>query len=345
MPSEYALVAALWAAMTYIWPELDTVPYLTITSSTKRSGKTLFADLIANVASNARNVGGLTTAVIARLIRDEHAVLFVDEAETLSGKSSSDVRSMLNMGYKAGQTWPRTGRDGQLEHWPVFCPKAFILIGDLTDTLRDRSIMFRMARGNAPERYVSRIGEPDGAALGARLQEWFHDHKEQVLNAYFKHDGLDFLPARDAEIWLSLFAVCSVLAPDRMSELRRAAVDLATEKTMARTIHTSLEMDIAEEQATSDEYAEKLVRDLLTVMGKAKSIYTGDALTALYALDVAPWRKFRGVGLTAIDMGNLLKRFPMVTPKPIRTGSKGTPTEKVARGYRREDVEKAVRSL
>lgn len=346
---DYAFALSLWTAATYLWPHFDAFGYLVITSDTKRSGKTRLSEILQNVSSNPRAFAAMTPSTLFRSIRDENPTIFIDEAEAISGEAAGTMRTVLNVGYRKGQTVPRQGKGGMIEEWPVYCPKVFILIGDMFDTLRDRSIIIRMRRTKAAlQRFRYDIAKADGNALGEQVNAFLTDRKDMVLDWYMGASTEDFafLPDRDAEIWMPLFAVCSVLAPERMDELKRVAVDMTTDKTQeSRRYH---ELGQSEEDATNEEYAERLLKDLHTAMNGDKHLYTNEALDKLKAIPTAPWRKFRGDGLTAIDMGNLLSRFG-VAPKLIRTGRKGQKTgtnaERVARGYRAEDVTKAIAGL
>lgn len=336
--NSHAFVAALWAAGTYLWPHFDAFPYLTITSSTKRSGKSRFAELLSFMSSNPRNMAGMTPATVFRSIRDEQPTLFMDEAESLSSESASMIRSVLNIGYRKGQVIPRMGKQG-VEEWPAYCPKAFILIGDVYDTLRDRSIIFTMRRGEAPTRFLFEPAKLDGNDIGAAFKEALEFHREAIMAAY-SVGGLEFLADRDEEIWLPLFAIASVLTPDRVVELQRIAVDMATDKTSDAKRHTNLLG--AEKEAEEIEYAKRLVHDLLAIMGTAKSVFSTDALPKLYELPTGPWRRFRGEGLTAIDMSNMLSRFG-VKPKSISVGTRKD--REVRRGYTRDNVMAGIKLI
>lgn len=335
---DYALVGALYAAGTYLWPDFDAYGYLVITADVKRSGKSRFAEVLSNVSSNPRNFAGMTPATLFRSIKDENPTVFIDEAETMSSEAADVMRAVLNVGYRKGQTIPRMGKTGVVE-WPVYCPKVFILIGDVNDTLRDRSIVIRMQRGTPRERFLYEVAKADGHALGVKLLELLSERKDQVMQSYM-NTRLPFLGDRDEELWLPLFAVCSVLAPHRIPELERIAVDMSTEKTMPKRKFTTLAG--AEEEAMDEEYAVRLLRDLCKVIDGNKHIFTQDALEKLKALATSPWRKFRGEGLDAHDMGNLLSRFG-IQPRLVRGpgGAKG----KVARGYRKEDAAAALKKL
>ena len=118
---DYALVASLWAAATYLWPHFDAFPYLVITSDTKRSGKTRFSEILSFLCSNSRNMAGMTAATVFRTIRDEQPTMFIDEAESLSGESADTMRTVLNVGYRRGQTIPRVEKN-RVVQWPAYCP-------------------------------------------------------------------------------------------------------------------------------------------------------------------------------------------------------------------------------
>jgi hypothetical protein len=334
-------VLALWTLATYLWPSFDAFPYLVITSDTKRSGKTRLSELLGFAASNTRSMAGMTAATMFRSIRDENPTIIVDEAEALSSESADMMRAVLNVGYRRGQTIPRMN-NGVIEEWPAYCPKVFVLIGDVFDTLRDRSIIVRMRRGQPGRRFLYEPAKLEGNDLGAKLKETADELGGAILDLYMSSAGLTFLQDRDEEIWMPIFAAASIVCPDRMDELTRAAVDMATMKTQDVRRHTELQMREAEREASDIEYAERLLQDLQIVLAEKKIVFTADAITLLFALPTGPWRKFRGDGLTPVDMANLLSRFG-VKPRLVR--SKGGRSSKVARGYRLEDITKALEQL
>lgn len=157
----HAFALALWTLGTYMWPSFDQFPYICITADTKRAGKTRCAEVMSKVVANPRFTGASASAIF-RMIRDEKPTLFMDEAESmLSGESHNTMHEVMNKGNRAGQTISRTDMsaageeqpDGSVSsgvrHWPVYCPKVFILIGDVYDTLRDRSVVIRMRRAQS----------------------------------------------------------------------------------------------------------------------------------------------------------------------------------------------------
>lgn len=335
----HAFVAALWVLATYLWQSFDAFPYLVISSPVKRSGKTRFSEVLDFLVANGRRFTAATMGSIYAAIKEQAPVIFLDEAETLSREDASGMRAILNAGYRKGATVPRWSRQGVVE-WPVYCPKVFILIGDVFDTLRDRAILIEMWRGEPPQRFSYQHAKAEGNALGVTIQAAVQAAAAEIVRRY-ETTTLAFLQDRDEELWLPLFAVCRVVAPEREKELARVAIDLATLKTQEK--RTYRELVGAETKAQQDEYARHLLRDLYAVMDGTRFVYTKDAVTRLQAIDTAPWRTYNGEGINDYNLADLLKPLG-VAPRLIKSGTKRAGT-KVARGYRRDEVEKALKKL
>lgn len=351
----YSFVAALWVCATYLWPVFDAFPYLVISSPVKRSGKTRFSEVLDFVVRGGHRFTAATMPSIYSAIRDAYAedpvthalephggaVIFLDEAETLSREDASGMRAVLNAGYRKGATVPRWSKTGVVQ-WPVYCPKVFILIGDVFDTLRDRSIVVEMWRGEPAKRFNYNAAKAEGQALGVGLVEAMQAARGALTGTY-ETLTLPFLGDRDEEIWLPLFAVCQALAPERVIDLQRVAADLATLKTQEKRTYRDLQ--VTEHRFEQDEYARRLLRDLASVLDGQRFIYTQDALTRLLAIPTAPWRTFRGTGLDpkGYNLADLLKPLG-VAPVLIKSGTVRS-GKKVARGYRRDDIERALAKL
>lgn len=337
----YSLPLSLWIVGTFCYPEFDAFPYLVITSPTKRSGKTRLSEMISFCCANPRNFAALTAATMFRSIDSENPTLIFDEAETLSSEAASNMRAVLNVGYRRGQTVPRVTGSG-IKEFSTYCPKIFVLIGDVYDTLRDRSIVITMKRAETRKRFLFEAAKEEGRELRDAIDAEVKNKIGNLRHAFETHKGLPFLMDRDEEIWTALFCVCEVFAKDRLPELQMAAADMATEKTATAKRFTDLKA--AEDAATEDEYAKKLLADLWALfVTNGKVISTQHAIEALRAIPTSPWRKFRGDGIDAHDLANMLSRFG-VRPVRIALGS-GRGNQKFYRGYKRLDVEKAMAKL
>lgn len=339
--TSYALVIALWAVATFIWTAFDAFPYLVVTSATKRSGKTRLLELISFVASNSRLFTDISPAALYRTINVEKPTLLLDEAEMFSS-AKSEYRSLLNTGYRRGQTVKR--HDGEYE---TYCPKAFALIGDVHDTLRDRSVVIEMRRGEAARRFVYAVAKEEGAALREMINATVSLKAEGITDAVRKFEGLSFLTDRDEEIWSPLFILCRLICPDRIDELTRAAADISAAKTAKARRY--LELGDQEDRMQEEEYSVRLLRDMLHVIGDQKQITTQEAITKLREIPTSPWRRFRGEGLKdgiegAMVVAGLLSRFG-VKSSTIRIAPKNVGTGSTAKGYKRDALLNAIAEI
>lgn len=341
----YSLPIALWVIATYIFPDFDSFPYMVITSSTKRSGKTRCAEILSFICSNPSFSGAMTPAAVYREMAETQPTLFMDEAESLNSEAANAMRSILNMGYRKGAKVKRVIGKQVLE-FDTYCPKVFVLIGDVYDTLKDRSIIVRMKRADVaslePFKYETQKAE--GAALRDEITAVLEEKRFDILEFFTNFPGIKFLTDRDAEIWTPLFCVASMLCPERMEELSRVAVDMATEKTAEAEKY--IQLLSTEEEAATSEYDVRLLRDMCTIINGNKHVPTVEALQMLKELPTAPWRKFHGAGLTASQLSDILNRFG-VRPQNVRSGKKGNGDKyaKVVKGYKLEDVKKALAKL
>jgi hypothetical protein len=125
------------------------------------------------------------------------------------------------------------GDDGKFEaqEFEVYCPKVFILIGMLWDTLADRCIPINMRRRklNEPvERFFYSAAKREARSVLKNVAAWAESNRQKVKRCL--RGDLAFLQDREAELWLPLFAVCQVAAPQCVEELRHIALRLSRSK-------------------------------------------------------------------------------------------------------------------
>ena len=336
---DYSLPLALWAIGTQVYPHFDSYPYLVVTSATKRSGKTRLAEILSFISSNPVSSGAMTPASMFKTMADERPTIFIDEAESLSSEAASNMRVVLNMGYRKGQTVRRVVGQ-EVREYEVYCPKCFILIGDVYDTLKDRSIIIRMRRGEAAERFVFEPVKAEGAVLREKIHQWIEENESALINSFTTFKGIEFLTDRDEEIWTPLFVLCQMIAPERIKELQQLAVDIATEKTQESRRYSELENQ--EEKAADDEYAQRLLRDVASIIDGKKYLPTSEILERLRAIPTAPWRVYKGEGITMHSLSTMLSRFG-VAPSNVQIG-RGRANRKVVKGYRALDVQVALKN-
>lgn len=337
----YYLPLSLFAVLEHCWDEcFDEVPYMSVSAMVKSAGKTRVLELLSFVGGEEKTIlvdGSVTVAALYTEI-EQRKVILIDESERLQNPHSQ-FRPILNGGYRRGQTVLRK-LGGQNEKFNIFCPKVFSHIGDLHDTLRDRCIVVQMQRtmGGDRKEYVRQVAEAEGSVIAVEISEAVLDKLADIQHAYVHYHelypSLNFLRDRDREIWKPLFSLCQVFAPNRIPDLERSAIDIATLKTLPVRRFESLKDE--EEKARKLEYAEHLLRDVLSVIGERDKITTAELVKGLRDIGTSPWRSYEGSGITDISLASLLKLFG-VEPKTIRVKPKGEPNS-TAKGYTRADM-------
>jgi hypothetical protein len=236
LPPGISFVVSLWVIGTYIFEVFDCFGYLTITSPVKRCGKTRFGELLELLCCRSMMSVNVSEAALFRSIESEKPTVIIDEAEALRNKSSERAQyllSILQAGFRQGAVVPRcVGRSHEVEKFSVYCPKAILAIGNLPDTLTDRSIVVSMRRHLPSEsvaRFRRRLAAQQAEGTVSTITAWVDAHEEQISRAYLKQN-LDFLKDREADIWEPLFAIASVAVPERLEELKQVAIRLSGAK-------------------------------------------------------------------------------------------------------------------
>jgi hypothetical protein len=343
----YFLPLALFAVLEHCWNEcFDEVPYLSVAAMVMSAGKTRVLELLSFLGGEEKAIlvdGSVTLAALYTEI-DEKKVILIDESERFNNPHSL-FRPILNSGYRRdGYVLRKIG--GQNVRFSVFCPKVFAQIGDLYDSLRDRCIVIEMQRTMAGSRkeYLRQVAKAEGNDIASEIATAVFEKLEEIQDSYLHYHefypSMNFLRDRDREIWKPLFTLCQVFAPERLPELERSAIDIATLKTLPVRRFEHLKDE--EEKARKLEYAEHLLRDVLTVIGDRDRITTADLLNGLRDIPTAPWRLYEGPGITDISLAATLKLFGVV-PKTIRFKPKSEPNS-TAKGYYRADLVAAAKT-
>jgi len=311
LPDAAYFPLAMWTIATYVSDAFDAFPYIALVSPAKRCGKTRVLELLELLCLKAWRGTSPTSAALYRMMADSPTLL-LDEVEALRGKQVSEVSqailAVLNAGHRKGATVPRCdGPQNKVKHFPVFGPKAFAAIGGLPDTLADRSICITMQRKTASQtvaRFLNSKGKMEAEPIRALLTSWAEQQRETVRTAYEGMADLGFLTDRDADLWMPLFAVCSVAAPERVGELKQCAQALTGSKA-ADDVEDSLPL--------------KLLADVRSLWPmSAAHMATATVLERLKEIPDSPWTDFGKNGLNARALSRMLRPFG-VEPRQVRT--------------------------
>jgi hypothetical protein len=331
--SEYqATAVVLWVAHTHALDAAEVSPYLAITSPEKRSGKTRLLEVLELVVARPWRIITPSEAVLYRKVAAVRPTVLLDEADAVfyeKGPRYEGLRALLNAGHRRGAVVSRCVGDGpkqRLEDFPVFCPKALAGIGDLPDTVADRSIPIRLAR-RAPAEKVERFRYRDAAQAGVALQQALGEELASYLETL--QESRPEIPAilndRAAECWEPLMALAVLAGGTWPQAARQAAIALHAAAMQDQTLGIQL---LAAIRDTFAEHAE----DRLS---------TAALLQALVNRDDGPWAEWWGRAVAAGDskgpghrLSRLLRPFN-IGPRKIRIGAD------TMRGFLRSDFEDA----
>lgn len=327
-PSVDARVAvALWTLHAHAVDAFESTPRLALLSPEKGSGKTRTLEVLGLLVPDPIHAVNMSAAALYRLVKEKQPTLLLDEADSYLGnlvaKQHEDLRGLINAGHRRGATVYRgevTGKTVSVVEFPAFAACALAGIGDLPDTILDRSIVIAMKRRAPDERveaFRDRLVRPQAEELRARLAAWAEAHADALGEAWPEMPS--GIVDRAADVLEPLIAIADQAGGDWPERARQAATNLN---------------NVRAEQDPS--LGVQLLHDCqrLFASREADRLTTETLLDALVALDESPWGDLRGKPLDARGLARRLRSFE-VRPGDHRFED-GT-----RKGYRREDFHDA----
>jgi hypothetical protein len=327
---QQADAVALFVVHTYAVNVADSTPRLSVQSPEKRSGKTRLLELVELLARRAYLAASVSSSALFRLIEAHQATVLIDEADTIFARTrngdprNEDLRGLVNAGHRRGAVVIRCVGEGAAlttKAFPVFGPVALAGIGQLPDTIHDRSIVIALRRRRPDETVESfrrRLHEAEARALARRVAAWVHRQHHQL--AHHIPEMPTGLIDRTADAWEPLLAIADVAGGDWPTVARDAAIALS---------YT---------QAAGDETdGQRLLADIRAIFDNATSdrMWSATIVEKLNALDEAPWGGWhRGGGFATRDLARLLRGFD-IRSRDVRVG------ETNRKGYYFADFEDA----
>jgi hypothetical protein len=216
--SEYDLVAwALFHAATHGQQAWETAPRLVYTSPIRQCGKSRAQEVGAHLSYHEQSTVNISVAALVRSIHEyDPPTLHLDEYDTVFGKrgqqeGSEDLRGILNAGFSRGKPYRRWNvQTREQEVCPTFCMATLAGIGDLPDTVEDRSIILHMRRRAKNEEISSfrlRRDRLPLEALGKLLHVWIGQHLEWLKS----YEPVLPVDDRDADKWEPLVCRTTVV--------------------------------------------------------------------------------------------------------------------------------------
>jgi hypothetical protein len=307
LPSTHALDAVtLWVAATHLQAAWQHAPRLAVVGPAKRCGKSRLLDVLTETVHEPMLTVNTTPAAVFRSIGDQPPTLLVDEADTIFGsvkvaEKNEELRGLLNAGHQRNRYVTRVvGNDHTPHRFATFAMAALAGIGDLPDTIMDRSVVIRMRRRAEGERvhpFRSKRDTPALHGLRERIISWAGPLVDTAA------DLEPVLPVEDraADTWEPLVIVADLAGGPWPGLAREACARMVAAETQAEEDNPGGARVLAD------------IRRIFFARREPDSLTTTDLLAELRSDPEAPWGEWGRAGLSARDLGSLLREFGIVS--------------------------------
>ena len=323
LPEHADIALALWTLNTWVFESFDVAPYLSITSPTRRCGKTVLMTMLYWLCRRGKKSDSMSKPAIYRSVDTERPTLVLDEVGWVLDPKD-ERQGILCGGFERNgfvEVCEGEGTSITTRLFSTFCPKAFGLIGQLTATLTDRSIVIPMQR-KMPSEKAERLRRRDSdehAQLRRQCLRWANDNAKALEQA--APPALACLNDRACDLWEPLLAIAERAAGEWPERARAAALALSGAG--------ANEDDTRGNELLAD------VKKAFAACGLAE-LPTKALIAALCADPERPWAAYaKREQITDRQLAKLLRPFGIVsvTVHP--------PNAPDAKGYRRADLEEA----
>lgn len=319
-PAAYVALAA-WIVHTWVFDRFQHTPRLSVTSPTKRCGKSTLLDVVRSTVRRPLKADNITASSVFRIVEAlSPLTLLIDEADSFLG-DNEELRGVLNSGFEAGGEVIRVVDMGG-EHQPVrfqtFAPVALAGIGTLPATLEDRALPIVLQRKGKGE-MVDKL-RADGAraalhVLARRCGRWAIDRRMHLAT----NPGVpDALGDREGDISIPLLSIADDAGGEWPTKLREALLSLFARRNAAEG---------------GDEAGILLLKDIRGhfVETSANRLCSSDIVGRLTKMEERPWPEWRqGRPMTPPQLARVLAPFG-IRPTTIRV-----PGQPPAKGYYRD---------
>ncbi|MER6307904.1 DUF3631 domain-containing protein [Streptomyces sp. NPDC001657] len=302
-PTPQALDAVtLWVAATHLQPAWQHAPRLAVVGPAKRCGKSRLLDVLTETVHEPMLTINTTPAAVFRSITEEPPTLLVDEADTIFGtpkmaEKNEEMRGLLNAGHQRNRYVTRVvGNDHTPRKFETFAMAALAGIGDLPDTIMDRSVVIRMRRraeGETVRPFRSRRDTPALHQLRDRIAAWARPLLDEAA------DLEPVMPVEDraADTWEPLVIVADLAAGLWPRLARAACAQMVAAEAAAEEEHPSGARILAD------------IRRVFVAQREVDSLSTEELLHHLRQDAESPWAEWGRNGLGARDLSAMLREF------------------------------------
>lgn len=322
--SEARWAVAAWIVHTHALEAFESTPRLALLSPEKGSGKTRTLEVLELVVPSPLFTVNVSAAALFRKVSEGKVTLLLDEADTYLGNkvavAREELRGLVNAGHRRGAVAYRcvVEKGVRVDEFPAFAPAAIAGIGDLPDTILDRSVVIPMKR-RAPGELVVPFRHRRAEQETWELRDWLASWAEQSTEALGEYEPV--MPAgivdRPADVWEALIVIGDHAGARWSERLRAAAVRLNDAR-----------------QGRDPSLGVQLLADCRSAFAGDERVTTDALLDRLHEMDESPWGDLRGKPLDARGLAWRLRKYE-VRPGDHRFEI-GT-----RKGYLREDFHDA----
>ncbi|MFJ7205132.1 DUF3631 domain-containing protein [Streptomyces sp. NPDC098789] len=325
LPSAEALTAVtLWVAATHLQTVWQHAPRLAVVGPAKRCGKSRLLDVITETVHDPLITVNASAAAIFRSIGEaDPPTLLVDEVDTIFGSAkvaekNEELRGLLNAGFqKSRYTLRVAGPNHEVVRFHTFAMAALAGIGDLPDTIMDRSVVMRMRRRRNGEKVSEFRAFRDTPALHAvrdQLAAWLRPRAKEAIGLMPVS-----IPVEDraADTWEPLVIVADLAGgdwPERARTACRAMTAHEAALDQDNSLHTRILVDIRRVFAACDNAAALPTRTILAMLNRDEE---------------APWAGLGTQGVCPRRLQLLLK------PYDLNSSTRRFPDGTQAKGFTR----------
>ncbi|WP_236710793.1 DUF3631 domain-containing protein [Streptomyces sp. 150FB] len=324
LPNKEAVTAVtLWVAATHLQTAWQHAPRLAVVGPAKRCGKSRLLDVVTEtVRAPLITVNASPAAIFRSITHEDPPTLLVDEADTLFGTAKAaerneDLRGLLNAGHQRNRPTLRvSGPEHKPQAFPTFAMAALAGIGDLPDTIMDRSVVIRMRRRAPGETVASFRTVRDTPALHTirdRLTDWL---QPELSEATGREPDMP-VEDRAADTWEPLVIVADLAGGD-WPTLARTACRAMTAHESGKDADTGLRTRILID-----------IRRVFSAEGDPATLRTSRLIEELNGDPESPWAEHGPTGLNPRRLGLLLEDYS------IRPANHRFPDGVQAKGYAR----------
>jgi putative DNA primase/helicase len=320
--TETVNAACLWAAMTWFMDVVSIAPIALITAPEKRCGKSQLLFLLKRIVCRPLIAGNISSSSFFRSIDAWKPTLLVDEFDSFI-RHNEELRGILNAGHTRDSAYVvRTvGDDHEPALFNVWGAKALAGIGNLADTIMDRSVILELRR-KLPHESAERLRYAEEGlfpALAAKLARFAEDYRHAVRVA--RPHLPESLNDRAQDNWEPLMCIAAVAGGEWPELARKAALKLSSDDSSLHSVGTELLEDI---------------RGIFEAR-EIDRITTKMLLFELCRDEEKRWTTFnKGNSISARQVARVLKGYG------IQSGTIRTATEN-AKGYKREPFEEVFK--